>query len=208
VGVVRDSKVLSLSEAPRPYFYRPFSQNYRGLATIIIQTVGNPRVTMPTVRRALLDLSKSVRIYALNTVAYHVDQSYWQTRWISSLLVIFALLALGLAAVGLHGVIAYWATLRTHEIGIRMALGAERRDVLKMVVGQGLKLALVGMAIGIVGALALTRFLSILLYGVKPTDPLTFIAVSIILIAVALLACYIPARRASKVDPMVALRYE
>jgi putative ABC transport system permease protein len=208
VGVTRDSKVLSLSDGPRPYFYRPFSQNYTGLATIVIQTDGNPRTAMPTVRRALLDLSKSVRIYALNTVAYHVDQSYWKTRWISSLLVIFALLALGLAAVGLHGVIAYWATLRTHEIGIRMALGAEKGDVFRMVIGQGLRLALIGVAIGIAGALALTRFLSSLLYGVKPTDPPTFIAVSLILIAVALLACYIPARRAAKVDPMVALRYE
>ncbi|HET9178880.1 MAG TPA: ABC transporter permease [Terriglobia bacterium] len=208
IGVTRDSKVVSLSEAPHPYFYRLFSQNYTGLATLVIQTDGDPHGVMPVVRQKLLEMSKSVRIYALDTVANHVNESYWQTRWVSTLLVIFGLLALGLAAIGLHGVIAYWAILRTHEIGIRVALGAEKRDVLKMVVGQGLKLALIGVAIGIAGALALTRFLASLLYGVKPTDPLTFIAVSLILIGVALAACFVPARRAARVDPMVALRYE
>jgi predicted permease len=208
VGVARDSKALSLPEAARPYFYRPFSQNYTGLATLVIQAAGDPHAVMTPIRRTLLEMSRSVRIYALDTVAHHVDESYWETRWVSSLLVIFSLLALGLAAIGLQGVIAYWVAQRTHEIAIRMALGAEKRDVLRMVISQGLKLVLIGVAIGIVGALALTRFLSSLLYGVKPTDPLTFIAVSLILIAVALLACYIPARRAAKVDPMVALRYE
>ncbi|HEX5411054.1 MAG TPA: FtsX-like permease family protein, partial [Terriglobia bacterium] len=110
--------------------------------------------------------------------------------------------------VGLYGIMAYSVSRRTNEIGIRMALGAERRHVLRAVIGQGLRLALVGIVIGVAGALALTRFLASLLYGVKPTDPLTFIAVSLILIAVALLACYIPARRAARVDPMVALRHE
>ncbi|HEX5411993.1 MAG TPA: FtsX-like permease family protein [Terriglobia bacterium] len=121
---------------------------------------------------------------------------------------LFGIAAALLVCLGIYGLLAYSVAQRQREIGIRMALGAEKSDVLKMVVGQGLKLALIGVAIGIAGALALTRFLASLLYGVNPTDPLTFIAVSLILIADALVACYIPARRAAKVDPMVALRYE
>jgi ABC-type antimicrobial peptide transport system permease subunit len=117
-------------------------------------------------------------------------------------------MALLLGAIGLYSVISYSVSQRTREIGIRMGLGAQRRDVFEMVVAQGFKLTLIGLAIGIAGALALTRFLSSLLYGVKPTDPLTFIGVSVLLAAVALLACYIPASRAVRVDPMVALRYE
>ena len=124
------------------------------------------------------------------------------------LLGFFAGLALLLASIGLYGVISYSVAQRTHEIGIRLALGAQRSEVLTLIVRQGLKLTLIGLAIGIPGALGLTRFLSSLLYGVKPTDPFTFIAVSFSLVGVALLASYIPARRATTVDPMVALRYE
>jgi len=208
VGIARDSKELSLSEGPRPYFYRSFNQNYTGLATIVVQATGSPLAMAETVRRTLLQVSKGVEIYALDTMAYHVEQSYWQTRWIASLLVIFGVLALMLAAVGLFGVIAYWANQQTHEIGIRMALGAQKVDVLGMVIGEGLKLTLIGVATGMAGGLALTRFLSSLLYGVTPTDPVTFVVVSAILTGVAILASYIPARRAASVDPMVALRYE
>lgn len=208
VGVARNSKGLSLAEGPRPYFYRLFSQNYTGLATIVVHTDGNPFSVAETIRQSLLGVSKGVEIYALDTMAHHVELSYWQTRWVASLLAIFGVLALALAAVGLYGVIAYWVTQQTHEMGVRRALGAQKADVLAMVIRKGFRLTLAGVAIGIVGALALTRFLASMLYGVKPTDPLTFVAASLILVSVALLACYLPARRAMNVDPMVALRYE
>lgn len=208
VGVASDSKILSLYEAPQPYFYRPFSQHYTGLANIVVQTSRDPAAMIGTVRRVLLDESESARIFALDTFAHHVEQSYWQTRWATSLLVILGLLSLGLAAVGLQGVMAYWVNLRTREIGLRMALGAQRRDVLTQVVGHGLKLTAIGVAIGLALSLVATRFLGSQLYGIKPSDPLAFAAVSLILAGTAFLACYIPARRATKVDPMVALRYE
>jgi ABC-type antimicrobial peptide transport system permease subunit len=137
-----------------------------------------------------------------------VDQLRIQPRFDAVLTGLFAVLGLLLAAIGLFGLVSYSVAQRTNEIGVRMALGAQKRDVVSMILRQGLRLLLVGLAIGITGALALTRFLSSLLYGVAPTDPVTFTAVSLILIVVALLACYIPARRAAKVDPMIALRYE
>src|SRR5207245_2593558 len=147
-------------------------------------------------------------VASVQTMDEIVEKTVAPRRFKMVLLGSLAVLALALGAVGLYGVISYAVTERTHEIGIRMALGARREDVLKLVVVEGVKLTAIGVALGIVSALALTRFLSSLLYGVKPTDPLTFIAVSLILIGVALLASYIPARRATKVDPMVALRCE
>ena len=140
--------------------------------------------------------------------AFRKAQSVDQPRFRTTLLGIFSFIALCLSIVGIYGVVGYLVAERTHEIGIRVALGACKRDVLKLVVGHGLKLTLLGVGIGVTLALALSRFMAGMLFGVKAADPLTFVSVSLILTAVALLACYIPARRATKVDPMVALRYE
>ncbi len=175
---------------------------------IVMRTQGSPLAQAGSIRRALHQVNSLSVIYDMETMDNIISDSLSSRRFSMILMGVFAVLALVMASVGIYGVISYVTSQRTHEIGIRMALGAERSGILKLVIGRGLKLALIGVAIGIAGALALTRFLASLLYGVKPTDPPTFIAVSLILIAVALVACYVPARRAAKVDPLVALRYE
>lgn len=205
VGVIGDIKEFGLAARPNYgiYFCGSNSEMY-----LVIRTASSPLSLAGPVRKIVAKLDKSVPVSDVMTMQQRLSATLARRRFSSVLLGFFALLALTLASVGIYGVISYSVARRTHEMGIRMALGAEQGDVLRMVVGQGLKLAISGVIIGIGGALTLTRFLAIQLYGVKPTDPLTFVAVSLILIAVALLACYIPARRAAKVDPMVALRYE
>ena len=175
---------------------------------IVLRTQGSPLAQVGSIRHTLLQINSSSAIYNMRTMDEIISDSLASRRFSMILMGVFAALALMMASIGVYGVISYLTSQRTHEIGIRMALGAAKSDVLMMVVRQGLKVVLVGVAVGIAGALALTRFLASLLFGVKPTDPLTFTAVSLLLIVVALLACYIPARRASKIDPMVALRYE
>ena len=147
-------------------------------------------------------------VATVRTMEEWVDQAVAGPRYRTVLLALFALVALLLASTGIYGVMSYSVTQRTHEIGVRMALGAKRRDVLKLVVRQGMTLVVVGVAIGVAGAIALTRVMSTLLFGVTAKDPLTFVAVAGLLTFVAFVACYLPARRATKVDPLVALRYE
>jgi predicted permease len=208
VGVASDVKIRDLSETSRVYMYLPFTQRYESRAVLLVRARTNPLALLPSVERETHFLDGNIPLIEPRTLTEHVEESLGRQRLMASLIAIFGLLALALAAVGLYGTISYAVSQRTRELGIRMALGAERRDVLRLVVRHGLKLTLIGLGIGIAGALALTRFLSTLLYGVRPTDPLTFVAVSLLLAVVALFACYIPARRATKVDPMVALRYE
>jgi putative ABC transport system permease protein len=206
VGVVGDTRQQSLAERAGPMFYAPYAQDSWPFLTVAVRANLNPAGIASEVERAIHGLDPERAIYDVRTMRDEVAGSLLPRRFYMLLFSFFALLAL--TAVGVFGVTSFAVAQRTHEIGIRMALGAQKADVLEMVVGQGLKLTLIGVAIGIAGPFALTRSLSSLLYGVKPTDPVTFIAVSLILTAVAVLASYIPARQAAQVDPMVALRHE
>ncbi len=208
VGVARDSKYYALAEEPLPYVYGSAGQVYFSSANILIRTSGDPSPLVGAVRREVAALDSAIVVRGLGTFAQLRQSLFLPQRILAIVSIVFSLLALLLTGLGLYGVVSYSVTQRTHEIGIRMALGAQRGDILKLVVGQGMMLILIGVAVGLVGAFALTRFLQSLLFGVAPTDPVTFVGVSLLLAAVALLACYIPARRATKVDPMVALRYE
>jgi putative ABC transport system permease protein len=161
-----------------------------------------------TVRKTVWEVDKDQPVSNIRTMNEVLSESIARQRFSMLLLGTFAAVALLLAAVGIYGVMSYSVTQRRNEIGIRMALGAQKRDVLKLTVGHGLKLVMIGVAFGLAGAFMLTRLMSSLLFGVRATDPATFVAISVILVGVALLASYIPARRATKVDPLVALRYE
>ncbi|MGH9397964.1 MAG: ABC transporter permease [Terriglobia bacterium] len=210
VGVVADIRAEGLDQPPSPIIYVDYRQRGLGVNSspaIVLRTALPASAIAPAARTIFHEIDPNSPVQ-LSTFAEALGGWMAERRFLLLLVGVFAGAVLALAAVGIFGVISYLVATRTHEIGIRMALGAQKRDVLRLVVGQGMVLALTGLGIGVVGALGLTRFLSSLVYGVKPTDPLTFAAVSLILIGVALLACYIPARRATKVDPMVALRHE
>jgi putative ABC transport system permease protein len=209
--VFGNARFSSAREPAEPMFFLSAFQLKSVMASvneIEIRAAGDPVNIIGEVRRAVYEIDPKLPVTNVTTLQAQVNDSVGQQRLISGLTGLFGILALVLTAVGLYGSVAYNVIRRTHEIGIRVALGAKRSDVLGLIVGQGLKLTFVGVAVGLAGALALTRILASLLYGVKPTDLVTFTVVSMILAAVALLASYIPARRATRVDPMIALRYE
>jgi len=208
VGLVGDVHQEGLDVPPQPEFYISTLQGEWPPGSLAIHTNVRPSSVAGAVRQAIWSVYPDLPITDVATMEEILDHEVFQRRVQMMLLGCFAALALILSTVGMYGVIAYSVTQRTHEIGVRMALGAERAQILKLVVAQGFKLALIGVAAGIAGAFALTRFLSSLLYGIKPSDPLTFILVLLLLAGVTLFACYLPARRAIKVDPMVALRHE
>ncbi|MCL5670273.1 MAG: ABC transporter permease, partial [Acidobacteria bacterium] len=208
IGVSAAIRRVAPGDKPMPQVFLSFAQSPSNNITVLLRTAPDPRAVVSALRSQVLAIDKELPLSNVATMDDLLAAGTADQRFETAAVGLFAALALMLAGLGIFGVISYMVSQRTNEIGIRMALGAERKGVLKMVILRGLKLALIGVAIGIAGALVLTRLLSSLLYGVKPTDPLTFATVSLLLIAVALVACYIPARRAAKVDPMVALRYE
>ena len=209
VGVVGDVKHDGLDAAPEAAYYLPYQQATLPFMTLVVRGAGgNPAALVAGARTSVAQLDKDLPVTDIKPMSDWLSASVAPRRFNMLLLGGFALLALCLAAVGIYGVMAYSVAQRTHEIGVRIALGAQTRDVLRLVVGQGMTLTLVGVAAGLLGALALTRVLATLLFGVTATDPLVFAGVTLLLALVALLACYIPARRAARVDPMIALRQE
>ena len=210
VGMVADSKQVSVDAPANPEVYSPYAQFPFAsfLVTFVVRTSSNPSDLAAAVRSAVWDVDHDQPVIQVRTMGNVIGESIWPYHVSASMLAIFAAIALVLASVGIYAVLAYSVSQRTHEIGIRLALGARREDVLRLVIGEGLVLALVGLVAGTMGAIGLTRFLKTLLYGVGPSDPRTYVAVTLIFVVVALLACYIPARRAMRVDPVVALRYE
>jgi predicted permease len=208
VGLARDTKVNGLNENPTPFVYLPLYQVYRSTMIINARVNGDPLSAAKIVERTLQDLNPDVVVFDLTSLELREQVASFGQRVAGTFVGAFGLLALVLAAVGIYGVTAYTTRQRTHEIGIRMALGASKQDVLRLVLGQGFRLALAGVALGLAVSALLTRFLGSMLLGVTTTDALTFSCVAVLLSAVALFACFIPARRAMRVDPMVALRYE
>ena len=208
VGVARDGKYFNIGEEPRSFAYTALTQTYSPNAAIIVRTAGDPTSMIGTLRGELQSLDPTLPIFGVKTMTEHMQLSLLPARTAASVLGVFGLLALILAAIGIYGIMSYTVAQRTREIGIRSALGAARGDVFRLVIGQGMKLTLIGLLIGLAVALLLTRLLSSLLFGVSATDPLTYIGISLLFGLVAFLASYLPARRATLVDPMIALRYE
>jgi len=209
IGIARNSSIRSLGESPQPHLYFPFAQHYDGgLTTILVDTSTPPGALIEPVRRTLLGLGQGVRVYTVEPLSAHVEKSYSAIRWQTSVLLTFGLLALVLAAIGLYGVITYRVALRTREIGVRMALGAGRRNVFREVVGQGLSIALVGVAIGEVLTIMVGRLLGALDPDIQPPGVVVLVVTGLIWIVVSIGATYVPAARASGVNPLIALRYE
>ena len=208
VGVVRDTREKGLIKDPRPTIYMPVQQSYVPQLTLHVRSVTDPDAMVAVVRREVQALDSTLPLYNVRTLADQRDGSLHTERVVAALLALFGAIALILAAVGLYGVLSYSVTARTREIGIRLAQGAQPRDLLTLVIGQGMRLTVIGLAVGVAAAFPLTRLIERLLFGVTATDPLTFAGVPMVLAGVALAACWIPARRATRMDSLVALRHE
>jgi putative ABC transport system permease protein len=210
IGVVGDVKINGLDEAVKPVLYYPFRQNPSPVASLVTRTSGDPAALGTVIRNEIRNVESDTAIQDVRTIDEMIAQTpaSFMRRFPALLIGIFAAVALVLASIGIYGVVSYSVSQQTHYIGVRMALGASPFDILKMILKQGLVLALLGVGIGVLAALGLMRLLRSLLFEVSTTDVATFVLVTGVLLVVALLACYLPARRATKVDPLVALRYE
>ncbi len=208
VGIVKDTKPRALDGEPVAEMYRPFAQQPVSSMAFMLRTTGKPEGITAAVRQTVQSLGKDQLVYDIRMFESVMSEAVAKPRFRTFLLGVFAVVALILALVGIYGVMSYSVTQRTHEIGIRMALGAQGSDVLKLVIGYGMALAFVGVGIGLVASFALTRVMSQFLFDIEPTDPMTFTVIALLLIGVALLACWIPARRATKIDPLLALHCE
>ena len=208
VGVAKDGKYFNIAEDPRSFVWRPMSQSYSSNGILIVRTKGNPDALIAPVRGQVQSLDANLPLFDVKTLTEHMKLALFPPKVAATVLGVFGLVALMLSAIGVYGITSYAVAQRTHEIGVRLALGAQLSDVLRLVLGHGLKLTMIGAAIGLFGAYLATRAITSVLYGVSATDPLTFVVVSVSLVGVALIASYIPARRATKVEPLVALRNE
>jgi predicted permease len=208
VGIVRNTVENNIGEEPQPVAYSPLTQNYSPAAIMLVRTSGRPEAMISSVRSQVQQLDSNLALTNVQTIGELLSQGLWAPRMGAALLAVFGGLALILAVIGVYGVLSYSVNQQTREIGIRMAMGAQTGRVLRLVVGQGMRLAGAGLILGLIVAFAAMRVLGSLLFGVSAHDPLTFVGVSVVLALAAVLACYIPARRATKVDPIIALRYE
>lgn len=208
VGVVADVRQFGAGEAPTEAVYVSYAQGGASMACFVVRTPANPMSLATAVQQAVWSVDKDQPVSYLMSLDQLVTESLAPQRVLMYVLGTFAVLALALATIGTYSVMAYGVVERIHEIGLRMALGAARGDVLRLVLGRGMLLAVIGLAVGLLGSLLMSRFMESLLYGVGPIDVRTYVFVSGLLTGAAGLACYLPARRAAKVDPMVALRYE
>jgi predicted permease len=209
IGVAADGKYNSLGEDPKPAFYRPLLRNYSTNASLVARTSGNDsQAALAGLQNELRHLDPALPLFHVTTLSEHLSMPLFPFRLAAIVLGSFGVLAVVLAAIGIYGVMSYVVASRTREVGLRVALGAARGDVLFLIMKQGMSLALIGLAVGVLMGLIVARLLVKLLFGVNPADPITFGGVFVLLGMVAALACYIPARRATKVDPLVALRYE
>ena len=208
VGVAETGKYFNIAEDPRPFVWTAMSQDYNSTGMLIVRTKGNPEPLFGPVREQVQSLDPTLPLFDVKTLSEHMKFALFPAKVAATVLGVFGLVALLLAAIGVYGITSYAVAQRTHEIGVRLALGAQLSDVLRLVLVHGLKLTIVGAAIGLIGAFLVTRAITSVLYGVSATDPITFGLVSVVLVGVALVACYVPARRATKVEPLIALRNE